>query len=872
MMQTKRRAYWPRLRPVTSIIVPVLNEADNILPLVKRIKKTVARRKVEILFIADGPDYKTVGRVKLARTTYGNKTFDVRVYHRMGDKRWGGLSGAVADGIARARSNRIIVMDGDLQHPPEIIPNLINASRHHDVVVASRYCYGGSASGLDGGIRHFVSRGSILLAKIYFPFRLKNISDPMTGFFLVNRSKINTSKLEPKGFKILLEILATHPELTVTELPLQFADRLTGKSHSSIGRGMEYLSQLNKLRFGSLLQILSSRLPKLVQFGIIGVSVFGLGMVLLYVLVDKLGWSPLQGNAVQLAVTFWLNYLLNRKITWRYRTVSKLVVRKFIVSRTATTLFNFLLFAWLISQQFSFTIFDQMINLSFNYLVANVISLAVVFILNYIISDLWTFAESKQKPTDEETSTRHLNHFPSRTFYLVALLLAVIDFGLGFDPVLTFSVLVTMAGLILFLQSSMEVWRVAYVYREPDSIDRLKFPVPTNARENFCIIVPARHESLVLGDTLRQLAKQTHPRVSIITVICDDDQDTLSVAYNVELSEPRVLVMSYPLHPDTKPSKPKQLNYVFDRIKDQDYSVIGVIDAEDTVHPELLMHIDEAFHDHNTGIVQGGVQLMNYDSSWYSLHNVLEYYRWFNSGLAFQADNKFIPLGGNTIFVREKIMRLAGGWPETLTEDCSLGVLLSARYNVKTAVYYEPWLATREETPGSLKDLFKQRVRWSQGFFHEWQKGVWKEMPTLRQRLLADYVLLSPVLLAINSLLIPVSLIGILFLNSPVGLVMLMCLPLVPAILHLVLNAVLLRDFGKAFDRNIKLRHYAILFATQVVYQIFLNVAAFWAVKRELRGEYSWYKTSHTGKHRIEPTYATAQVSNINFAQKNNDV
>src|SRR6185369_14472134 len=101
---------------------------------------------------------------------------------------------------------------------------------------------------------------------------------------------------------------------------------------------------------------------------------------------------------------------------------------------------------------------------------------------------------------------------------------------------------------------------------------------------------------------------------------------------------------------DTKPSKPKQMNYVFEQINGRGFSIIGVVDAEDSVHPELLAHIDTAFRDRKTGVVQGGVQLMNHDSSWYSLHNVLEYYRWFNSAMAFQADSRFMPLGGNTIF------------------------------------------------------------------------------------------------------------------------------------------------------------------------------------------------------------------------------
>jgi len=858
-----RRPYRPTLQPVTSIIVPVLGEADNILPLVKRLRRAVVRRKIEVLFVVDGPDNKTVGKVKLAKTTYRSKTFDVRFYHRKGNNRWGGLSGSVIDGMARAKSDRIIIMDGDLQHPPETIPDVITASKRGDVVIASRYCKGGSASGLGGSIRHIVSRGSTLLAKILFPIRMHKVSDPMTGFFLVNRGKVDISKLRPKGLKILLEILATHPKLTVIEVPLQFAYRVTGKSHSTLGRGLEFLSQLIRLRFG--------RLPKYIQFAVIGGSVFGFGMGLLYMMVEMLGWPPLAANAIQLAITFWLNYFLNRKITWHERNVSRLAAHKFLTSRAATTVLNYMLFAWLISQQYSFTIFGQAVNFSISYLVANIITLVAVMVLNYIFSDRWAFAEPKQKKTTLNPFRRFSSYIPPGA-YKVALLIGLIDLFFVFNPILTLSIILALASLFLFVQSCLEVWRIVYTYREPDGIDRLRFPVPREPRENFCIIVPARHESAVLASTLRQLARQTHPNVSIITVICDDDYDTLSVAYDIESDEPRVEVISYPMQPDIKPSKPKQLNYVFNQIKGRNFTVIGVVDAEDTVHQELLIHIDAAFRDRKTGVVQGGVQLMNHDSSWYSLHNVLEYYRWFSSAMKFQADNKFMPLGGNTVFIREKLLRRAEGWPETLTEDCSLGVLLSTLYQTKVAVYYEPWLTTLEETPGSLMGLFKQRVRWNQGFFQEWRKGVWRELPSFRQRLLADYVLLNPILLATISLLIPVSLLAILFLDAPVGLVMLMYLSLVPASVHLVLNAVLLRDFGMAFGRKIRLRHYAILITTQIPYQIVLNTAALWAVFRELRGERSWYKTAHIAKHRSEPAYEAIEASGINLVEESSDV
>jgi cellulose synthase/poly-beta-1,6-N-acetylglucosamine synthase-like glycosyltransferase len=652
---------------------------------------------------------------------------------------------------------------------------------------------------------------------------------------LIDRRQIDTSRLRPKGFKILLEIVATHHKLLLSEVPLQFAKRKAGESHGNLKQGKEFFGQLLNLRFRRAFRTLY-RLPKFIQFGLIGGAVFVVGMILLAGLVEVLGWSPLVANAVQLMVTFWLNYVLNQKITWRERALDRLTATKFFVSRAATTVINYGLFAWLIS-----------LSMPINYLLANVIALMLITALNFVISDRWVFTNSENGLSPWSV--------------VAAGLAAVTVFCLMISPALTAAVLIMLVNLLLFGQACMEVWRMMYAYRIPESVDQLRFPVSATANERFGLIVPARNEADVLASTLKHLARQTHPSVDVLVVICSDDYDTLRVAYETAEAIPRIRVVQYPLQPGAEPNKPSQLNHVFDQIPDKYYSVIGVMDAEDTVHPELLARVDAAFRDPSVGIVQGGVQLMNHDSSWYSLHNVLEYYRWFNSVMPFQAANQFMPLGGNTVFIRESLLRQAGGWPVTLTEDCSLGVQLSSRFQATTKVYYEPRLATREETPSSLKSLFKQRVRWNQGFFHEWKKGVWRELPSRKQRLLANYVLFGPVMLAGISIFTLFSLFAATTLTAPVILVLLMYLPLIPTTLLVVMNAIFLYDFGKAYDRKVTIRQYLTLFVSQIPYQIMLNTAAVWSVLRELRGETSWYKTKHTGQHRLEPALGTPDLS-----------
>ncbi|MBL8159749.1 glycosyltransferase [Candidatus Saccharibacteria bacterium] len=847
---------WRSVKPLTTIIVPTFNEADNVLLLVGRIRLALSGRPVEVLFVDDSPNLDTIKAVTAARVLYRTPTFHVRMYHREGDARHGGLSGAVTDGILRARSEQIIVMDGDLQHPPEVLPRMIEAAEAQnaagvspDVVIASRYCAGGDAGGLDGGIRHFVSRGSTFLAKAFFPKRLRGVTDPMTGFFLFRREAIDLGLLRPKGFKILLEMLARHSSLNVTEVPFEFAERTAGESKGSFKQGMLFMGQLAVLKHVNSIDSVA-RIPRFVQFGLIGGGVFAAGLALLALLVERLGMSPVYANGIVLVVTFLLNYLLNKNITWRDRTVTNGALAKFIASRAATSAVNYYLFAWLIAQSFSFTLAGRSFNFELHYLAASVVALAVIMVLNYIISDRWAFASAAEK-----AAGRH-RVFPMGKLALGALV-GILAAGVFVQLQLTLAILMAVIGVGMFVQASMEVWRMTYAYRSPEAVSRLRFPDPKTPKEKFLMIVPARHEQEVLDTTLLQLAKQTHPNVDIISVICDDDHETLAVARSAAAISDRITVVEYPLRPGVKPNKPLQLNYVLETVAQKDYTVIGIVDAEDGVHPELLAHVDTAFNDRKVGVVQGGVQLMNHHSSWYSLHNVLEYYKWFNSAMAFQSDNRFMPLGGNTIFIRSSLLRRAGGWPVTLTEDCSLGVLLSVKFKTKTAVYYDPRLATQEETPDTLAGLFKQRVRWCQGFYHEWRKGLWRQLPSLRQRLLAGYVLAGPAMLAFSTVMLLVTLIAMAQLKAPVALVLLMFIPLIPLALLLVLNAVFLSDFGKAFQRKVTVRQYATLFATFALYQMVLNIAGLWSMIRELRGDTTWHKTAHSGRHRGAETQAS---------------
>ncbi|MEV8372112.1 glycosyltransferase family 2 protein [Kribbella sp. NPDC056861] len=414
------------------------------------------------------------------------------------------------------------------------------------------------------------------------------------------------------------------------------------------------------------------------------------------------------------------------------------------------------------------------------------------------------------------------------------------------------------AGLVLLVLVSLALTLVAFTtlawmlhaWRTPEHLEATRFrrggksdaPLP-----RFTLLVPARHEEAVLGHTLDRLAASEYDDLEIIAIIGHDDDGTEQVARGAAARHPdRVRVV---IDHNVPKNKPKALNTA---LVEATGEVVGVFDAEDEVHVGLLPHIAARFAETGADVVQGGVQLMNLQTSWWSLRNVLEYYFWFRSRLHFHAGARFIPLGGNTVFVRTELLREIGGWDaECLAEDCELGVRLSTRGAV-VAVAYDPELVTREETPGDLPALIKQRTRWAQGFLQVLRKGIWRQLPTRRQRLLAWYTLAMPFLQAFTGLMIPISLAVMLFAKVPTGVALISFLPLVPTLVTLAVEAAGLGEFSRAYGVKVRPRDYLRLLLGTFPYQMMLAAASVRAVLREARGDGSWEKTAHTGAHREE--------------------
>jgi dolichol-phosphate mannosyltransferase len=236
--------------PELAVLVPTRNEAANIEELLRHIAAAVTGIPTQIVFVDDSDD-DTPAVIRTVARRQGGGSCQVSLIHRRGGQRTGGLGGAVVDGLRAINAPWVCVIDADLQHPPEVIPRLLATAERDgaDLAIASRYCGTGRTDG-PGPVRALISTACGSAAKLLFPFHLRGVTDPMSGFFLVRRSAVNLDELRPRGFKILLELLVRHGGLRSTEVGFTFADRHAGESKGSLREGFTYVGALGDLRLG----------------------------------------------------------------------------------------------------------------------------------------------------------------------------------------------------------------------------------------------------------------------------------------------------------------------------------------------------------------------------------------------------------------------------------------------------------------------------------------------------------------------------------------------------------------------------------------------------------------------------------------------
>jgi len=377
-----------------TVVVPLRNEERNVEVLLDRLCPAVGSLHAEIIFVDDSDDRTP----EVLASHAGSRTVPVRLLHRRPDSRKGGLSSAVIAGAQHARGDWVLVMDGDLQHPPETAAMLASTAMRHDsdIVVGTRYNGNGSpADGLDGNGRALVSSGTTRLVKSMFPRRLAMVSDPLSGLFAFRRSAVNLNALRPEGFKVLLEILVRNPVARVAEVAYCFGPRNAGESKASLREGMTFLRHLSRLRRARLARQLrdapatrTERVRQAMRFAFFGI-IGGTGAVVntgaLWFFYHSLGWNHLIGAALATQASTSWNFLLVDLLLYRKRpNGSRLgrAVRFFAMN-------NLLLLARLPVLQF-------LVDRGLGVLVANGITLVLLFVVRFVVSDRAIFASSTQ--------------------------------------------------------------------------------------------------------------------------------------------------------------------------------------------------------------------------------------------------------------------------------------------------------------------------------------------------------------------------------------------------------------------------------------------------------------------------------------------
>ncbi len=353
----------------TSIIIPTYNERDNIVPLVSRIDAALKGYKYQVVIADDdSPD----GTADVARGLAPR--YPVKILVRKGKK---GLATAILDGIERADGEVIAVMDADLQHPPEVLPDLIKTiTDGHDMVIASRYVPGGGCENWSLS-RRIISKGAIALCHMFLPMTRK-VSDPVSGFFMFQRELIRNAKLDPTGYKIMLEILVMARPASVAEVPFTFVTRKMGKSKLSFKQERDYLKHLLSLmrRTGED--------KRFVNFLLVGGSGVVVNEGLLWALKEFAALSLNASSIIAIGASIVSNFILNDIFTFRDRRTSG--SRQFISRALRFILVS--LVGVLINNRTLVFLTDV---IGIHYLISNLFGIALATVWNYLVNLRWTW-------------------------------------------------------------------------------------------------------------------------------------------------------------------------------------------------------------------------------------------------------------------------------------------------------------------------------------------------------------------------------------------------------------------------------------------------------------------------------------------------
>jgi dolichol-phosphate mannosyltransferase len=290
--------------PIVSVVIPAYREAENLPVIIPRLSEALSKAGLEAeIIIVD--DDSGDGTSDVCRDLA--KQYPVRLETRQKER---GLSSAVLHGLRRAKGDVLIVMDADLSHPPEKVPELVQALDEADVdfVLGSRYIHGGGTDEGWGFARWLNSKVATLMAR---PFT--TAADPMAGFFALRRNTFRRAdeerELNPIGYKIGLELIVKCGCRRVQEVPIQFSNRLHGTSKLSLREQLNYMRHLGRLAEYKL-----RHLPRLLKFGFVGATGSGVDLIAFALALLVLPVPVARAVAIWVAMTW--NFYWNRRWTF----------------------------------------------------------------------------------------------------------------------------------------------------------------------------------------------------------------------------------------------------------------------------------------------------------------------------------------------------------------------------------------------------------------------------------------------------------------------------------------------------------------------------------------------------------------------------
>jgi dolichol-phosphate mannosyltransferase len=361
--------------PEISIIIPTFNEKENVRTIAGRVREVMAERDIryEILFVDDSRDETPEVLAMLARLYP-----EVRYVHRTGQR---GLATAVLEGFRLAKGRYLIVMDADLQHPPELIPDIVHHLRAGiDVVIPSRFVPGGSDGGLSP-FRKLVSWTARTIGRLAIR-RLRSLTDITSGYFGIRAEVIQGVEFNPIGWKILMEVLVKGHYESVIEIPYAFQPRDAGASKMSLREQWNYLRHVARLVASSP----DDRRFFLFCFvGALGVVV---NLIVMSVLVYMVRWHGAGPSIVASLVAMLHNFVWNDQVTWRghahpVRWRRMLQVPLFMLISTVSIIIT-AMFAELFHR------------LGWNELLGQLLGIAAGTVWSFAANNRWTWGSAKE--------------------------------------------------------------------------------------------------------------------------------------------------------------------------------------------------------------------------------------------------------------------------------------------------------------------------------------------------------------------------------------------------------------------------------------------------------------------------------------------